>query len=349
MGTARIACITLVAALALLACNGAKSPTSDVDGKVVYDKYCALCHGEAGVGYAADNATALANPDFLSVASDGFLWTAIERGRPGTAMAGYGKKRGGPLGRPEMAALLRYLRSLQKEPAIDVDDVKVNGDPERAKPIYQQKCSACHGAHGEGVTAVSLNNPLFLVSASDGFLRHAIDKGRRGTQMGAYGKHLAPQDIDDLVSLIRSWARHVDDSPVGGVPPTFAELVVNPTGPAPQFSPLREGRYVPADEVSAALARGARMVFLDARPTSDWLQAHIPGALPVPYYDAEKMVDALPRDGTWIISYCACPHAASGHVMDALRAQGFENTAVIDEGIIEWMKRGYPVSTGSAP
>jgi cytochrome c oxidase cbb3-type subunit 3 len=100
------------------------------------------------------------------------------------------------------------------------------------------------------------------------------------------------------------------------------------------------------EEVKAALQAGARMVLLDARPTSDWLKSHIPGALPVPFYEPKKMIESLPRDGTWIIAYCACPHAASGKVMDTLRAQGFSNTAVLDEGVLVWAARGYPMTLG---
>ncbi len=61
------------------------------------------------------------------------------------------------------------------------------------------------------------------------------------------------------------------------------------------------------------------------------------------------MTAKLPRDGTWILAYCGCPHAASGQVMDSLRAAGFPNTAVIDEGIFEWIRRGYPVTHGTKP
>ena len=93
-------------------------------------------------------------------------------------------------------------------------------------------------------------------------------------------------------------------------------------------------------------ARDGLRVLLDARPTSEWLNSHIPGALPVPYYDSNRMTAKLPRDGTWILTYCGCPHAASGSVMDTLRREGFPRTAVIDEGIFEWIRRGYPITYG---
>jgi cytochrome c oxidase cbb3-type subunit 3/ubiquinol-cytochrome c reductase cytochrome c subunit len=74
----------------------------------------------------------------------------------------------------------------------------------------------------------------------------------------------------------------------------------------------------------------------------------IPGSISVPYY-AFSRLDELPRDGTWIMAYCACPHHASGVVVDELRKRGFPYTAVLDEGILEWKKRGYPIAGEPTP
>jgi mono/diheme cytochrome c family protein/rhodanese-related sulfurtransferase len=320
-------------------------------GKKLYDKYCKLCHGEAGQGYTADNASQLANPDFLATASDPFLFTAIEQGRPGTAMAAYGKDLGGPLAHDEIRLVMVYLHSLAPvPPKQEVHDEVVEGDAAAGEEVWRAHCARCHGARGEGKSALSLNNPMFLASASDGFIRYAIEHGRKGTPMPAFGDKLGARKIGDVTRLIRSWARNVPGGPpTGEVPPRFDAVVINPDGPQADFGALREGRFVPADAVKAALDGGARMILLDARPISDWLRSHIPGALPVPYYDPDKMTEALPNDGTWIIAYCACPHAASGVVMDNLRKQGFKNTAVLDEGILIWTARGYPLTFGATP
>jgi cytochrome c oxidase cbb3-type subunit 3 len=120
-------------------------------------------------------------------------------------------------------------------------------------------------------------------------------------------------------------------------------LVVNPNGPHPKFE-LREDMYVSVDQVNAALAAGARMVLADARAQSDYLEVHLPGAISLPFYAVHEYAEKLPRDGTWVIAYCACPHAASGRVARALRERGFPNTAVLDEGILVWMQRGYPIT-----
>ena len=49
---------------------------------------------------------------------------------------------------------------------------------------------------------------------------------------------------------------------------------------------------MPAAEVARELERGARMVILDARSTSDWLRGRIPGALPVPFYELSDIIEA---------------------------------------------------------
>jgi rhodanese-related sulfurtransferase len=93
-----------------------------------------------------------------------------------------------------------------------------------------------------------------------------------------------------------------------------------------------------------ALAENRRVIILDARATSDWSRGHITGALPFPFYNIDEMAGRIPNDGTWIVAYCACPHAASGHVVDELRRRGFRHTAVLDEGITYWTNHHYPTA-----
>jgi rhodanese-related sulfurtransferase len=59
------------------------------------------------------------------------------------------------------------------------------------------------------------------------------------------------------------------------------------------------------------------------------------------------MKEDMPKDSTWIVAYCACPHAASGQVVNKLRDYGFQNTAILDEGILVWAQLGYPVQHGN--
>jgi len=166
--------------------------------------------------------------------------------------------------------------------------------------------------------------------------------------MMAYGSLLAPDQIAALTAFIRTWARPLETArPVAGVP-TPIEPLLHANGPRPDFA-LREGLYLAADDLKAALDQKARVVLVDARPMSDWIASHIPGAVPVPYYDVNALAESLPKDGTMIVAYCACPHAASGEVVEYLRGLGFPATAILDEGFLVWVERGYPVVPGVPP
>jgi mono/diheme cytochrome c family protein/rhodanese-related sulfurtransferase len=321
-------------------------PPALVDrGRIVYARYCALCHRADASGYAADHANAIGNADFLEVATDAFLRAAIADGRPGTPMSAWSQSRGGPLDDASIEALVIYLRSLSRRRVRDVGSRRIAGSYDAGRAVWNERCQSCHGVRGEGsATATSLSHPNFQRTASNGFIRYTVEHGRRGTPMVSF-RALGPQALDDVVTYIRT-LEHMPTpppSPVFEPPPGLDQLVLNPSGRAPTFT-LREDRYVPAADVVAALGQHRRMVILDARATSDWSMNHVAGALPFPFYNIEEMAQRLPHDGTWILAYCACPHAASGHVVDELRRRHFEHTAVIDEGIAFWTSHGYPTA-----
>ncbi len=343
-----------VLSLALVACGGGAPtvvtpPPPTGEGEALYAQYCALCHGPAGEGYAADNATRLQGQGFLRTATDDFLAMAIARGRPHTAMGGYSDQFGGPLTDAQIEALVAHLRSWQEGPAIALDDAPLTGDAERGARLFEEHCASCHGQLGDGGdSAQSLNRWTFLSRASDAFLRHAIANGREDTPMPGFAERLEAQAIDDVVVFLRRFEEEQDVVPRYMAPPRLEDLRVvrHEGGPTPQFT-LREERFVSAAQVRDAVVAQSRIVFLDARPTSDWLVERLPGALPVPYYDIEPILERLPRDGTWIVAYCGCPHAASGEVVDRLREAGLTNTAVLDEGVYHWIEQGYPTESGA--
>lgn len=312
-------------------------------GAALYEKYCALCHGPTGQGYAADNAPSLVTPQFLSSADDAFLVNSIALGRPETAMAAYAKQAGGPLSDQDIDDLVAFLRSHGPPYAAPRPAPQPPGSARRGAAIYSETCASCHGDRAKRGTAVHLANQTFLGLASDAFLYDAIVRGRDGTPMKAYADELDEDQIADVVAYLRSWS--------SGPPPallrartavTEGPVVVNPDGEAPQFN-LREQTYVPADEVKRALDEKRRIVLVDARVASDWDREHITGAISVPYY-ALGGLDRIPNDGTWVIAYCACPHHASGVVVTELRKRGYPHTAVLDEGVLVWKERGYPTS-----
>jgi hypothetical protein len=89
--------------------------------------------------------------------------------------------------------------------------------------LYAQNCAGCHGRGGQGGAAISLGNPVFLAIANDAAIRRVAANGVPGTPMPAFaesaGGTLTDQQIDTIISGIRSWAK--PDFLHGEIPPTF--------------------------------------------------------------------------------------------------------------------------------
>jgi cytochrome c oxidase cbb3-type subunit 3 len=327
------------------------APSAGTDtGRELYARYCKLCHAPDATGYAADEAPSLVSATFLESASDAYIARGIRYGRPNTAMAAYGKARGGPLDDRQIAAIVRFLRS--KGPAASPLPPRApSGDAARGGVLFARDCQKCHGSAREPGKAPQLHNPELLAAASPAFLRHAIVKGRPPTRMPAFEKRLAPREIDDVVAyLMSARTRAPSATPIGAAAPQAQPLVLHPRGKAPEFN-LRDGRFVSTEQVAKALADKRRMIIIDARSPSDWIQFHIPGAVSIPYYDPSPL-DRVPNDDTWVVAYCACPHHASGEIVDALRRRGHANAVVLDEGILVWRRSGYPLegeAVGATP
>ena len=320
------------------------------DGAALYAKYCALCHADDRSGYAADHAPSLRSPELMGNASGQFLWSAVSYGRPGTPMAAFAEEQGGPLSHGAQHALMDWLVEEAGVERAPLEDAPVKGDLGVGAVIYGEHCASCHGAQGQGGTGTALGNPVFLATVSDAFLRHTIAAGRSGTPMQGFAETLTDPEINAVTAFLRSRAVGWEaTTPVLAPPPDPRQAVLNPDGPTASLDE-RKRRFVSSQSVAAAMERGERMVLLDARPMSDWQRSHLPGALPVPFYDGiESIVPHLPRDGTPIIAYCACPHAASGRVVDALKRAGFSSARILDEGVLHWAAAGHPIALGAAP
>ena len=319
-----------------------------MEGAALYQTLCAHCHGANAKGYKSDFAPSLVNPTFLESATDDYITKSIAVGRPGTSMAGYSKDVGGPLDKAALARIVTFLRS-QGPQAKPLGTAATTGDASRGAPLYARECQKCHGDASTRVNAVHLANARFLEAASDGFIRYAVANGRPGTPMESFQAKLSAQDIDDVVAFVRGFAKPGAAASQEQLPPPTGKepIVINPKGKDPVWKNLhadpdsKDARYVPADEVKRALDEGRRIAIIDARPPSDWMRVHITGAVSIPYHDTARLAE-VPQD-VWAIAYCACPHHLSGVVVDELRKRGHKKSLVLDEGILEWHRRGYPV------
>ena len=205
----------------------------------------------------------------------------------------------------------------------------------------------CHGVKGEGVRGPALGNPMLLATASDAFLRYAISEGRDSTAMPSFKDSLSKFEINAITAYLRSRASGWNaPEAIAVTKPLPKDYILNPANKAPTFT-LRENLYVSAEQLAKALKDKTRMIILDARSEADWHQSHIPGAVSVPYYkEPDKFIKDIPNDSTWIVVYCACPHAASTQVVNTLKRFGYKHTAILDEGVLVWAQRGYPVQHG---
>jgi mono/diheme cytochrome c family protein len=186
-------------------------------GATLFGAFCAACHGPDGEGYLYPGMTtfpAIANADFLAVASDEFLTATIREGRPGRRMPTWGESEGGLLPE-EIAAVVAHLRKLgggvSQLPPHHEEPRWVDADPEHGKRLFGQYCAGCHGAKGEGVQAPALNNAVLLATATDDYLVETIGRGRRGTEMLGFRDPspvrpaLSEEDIESIVAFIRQW------------------------------------------------------------------------------------------------------------------------------------------------
>ncbi len=312
---------------------------SSLAGPQIYQALCAQCHGKDLKGYVADNAPSMISPTFLESATDDFLKASIATGRPGTAMAAYSNKLGGPLDDAAITRLVTYLRE-QGPKAKELPAVP-KGDPAKGEGLYAKaSCGSCHGDATIRRDSIHLANTMFLVQATDPFIKHAIVNGRPGTKMAAFGAAMSDAEINDLVAYVRTLGTGAKQAGMLPAPTGKEPLVINPKGKEPTWK-LRENRFVSVDEVHKAYKAGAKMIIVDARPPSDWMRAHIRGAVSIPYHDVARLKD-IPKDVA-VVAYCACPHHLSGIVVDELKKLGHKKPYVLDEGVNDWHRKGYPM------
>lgn len=309
-----------------------------------YQKYCALCHGENREGHANDHAPSLRSKSLMEMGVPHAILRPMSYGREGTAMGGYLDEVGGPLTLDETWDLTYWLFWQAGYDRLRMTTNPVHGDVKRGEQVYMKECTACHGVKGEGITGPALANQSALAHNSDEFIRHAIRKGRQDTPMPAFEDKLASEDIDNVTAFLRSKASGwTQTKPVLKRLPTPDEYIINPKGEHPNFK-LKDNLYVMAKDLNEAMQAKRKMVLLDTRVTSVWQMAHLEGSVPLPYYaDLDEVVKDLPKD-VQIIAYCSCPRAAADSVVYKLRRRGFNNTAVLWEGIFGWQHMGFPVT-----
>ncbi len=187
--------------------------TASTSGEDLYRNNCSACHGIDGRGGAG---VPLSLPSFLNSVSDNYISNTITLGRPGRIMPAFRT-----LDDKEVMAIVQFMRQWAPGSGQSFSEVKIKGDPIRGQQLFAKQCAACHGKNAEGgrgtgvtksrprdfpIMAPALNNPGFLVAATDTMIKHIIAEGREGTPMKSFTKQgMSENDINDVVSYIRSF------------------------------------------------------------------------------------------------------------------------------------------------
>jgi mono/diheme cytochrome c family protein len=75
----------------------------------------------------------------------------------------------------------------------------------RGAAVFATTCFVCHGENGHGGKAPALNDPLRLAKLDDEWYRQTIRMGRPAKGMPTWGTVLSPNQIEDLIAMIRAW------------------------------------------------------------------------------------------------------------------------------------------------
>jgi mono/diheme cytochrome c family protein len=178
-------------------------------GRNIYRDHCRMCHGNEGEG---DIGLPLNNADFLSVASDRFIYNTLVSGRNTAGMPAWSR-----YSPDELADLLGYIRTWGDGPGDERPIELPAGDPVQGELQYHFLCSRCHGENGEGNTGPAILTADFQNLAGDRYLYETISGGRTHTAMFGWstdvqgaGK-LDRKGISDIISYIRKSGRSQRD------------------------------------------------------------------------------------------------------------------------------------------
>jgi mono/diheme cytochrome c family protein len=226
--------------------------TSIQRGQTLFAQNCAPCHGEFGEGgpnpaNPNEIIAPIGTAEFLNTRDDSTLFQIISQGQPNLGMSPFGSANGGTLDDDQINAIVAYLRSWQDNPPVTTPPVFTFPTVSlSAADIFSKICSQCHGANGEVVTRMALNNPQYLAGNTDQDIYNAIIQGTPGTAMIGFGPILSDTQIQGLVDYIRQ------------LPPAQTVPQPTPTGPQPTPSaPTFEANILPIFQQSCAVCHGS--------------------------------------------------------------------------------------------
>ncbi len=175
------------------------------NGQKLFKANCVVCHGQNGEGLVGP---ALSSKTLLASATDATLFSIISSGVPNTAMPAWNQSNGGPFTDEQVRSLVAFIRNWEKNPPPQVSTAAPQtADATHGAAIFKDKCAACHGPNGEGLVGPKLHDPALLAQFDDAWFRDTITNGRPSKGMPTWGTVLSPQDINDVIAFLRTWAK----------------------------------------------------------------------------------------------------------------------------------------------
>jgi high-affinity iron transporter len=180
------------------------------DGKAIYERSCASCHGPTGLGDgAAGRGMNPAPPpigtlDHMRGVTPALTYRVVSVGIAGTPMVGYA----GTLTPEQRWNVVAYVTSLRSTHAQQLE----------GEGLFAQNCASCHGptGAGDGVLAKSLTRLppeigalAWQIERSDERLGEVVRAGIPGTAMPPTST-LSPDQVQSIVAYMRTLPLRVD-------------------------------------------------------------------------------------------------------------------------------------------
>src|SRR5271170_7241259 len=249
-GTILPALVTLL----LLAGTACAQDVGDAhQGKLVYEKYCVLCHGEQGDGKGHfSEATTPVPRDFRqgtfkwrstpsgSLPTDADLERVLITGLYGTSMSSLLTT----LSHAQRLDVVAYIKTFSPRFATEKPQPPISIPPEppytaksveRGETVYQKfNCAQCHGdgAEGDGPSADDLTDdwgdPIVPYDLTEGHIKcgdrgsdiyRVFIGGLNGTPMPSFADSISPAEAWDLVHFIQSLSPVYPKNLTGTSPP----------------------------------------------------------------------------------------------------------------------------------
>ena len=102
------------------------------------------------------------------------------------------------------------------------------GDPGKGKGVFMKNCMVCHNADGSGGKKLTptgnpsrdFRDPKFWAERTDAQVRDVINKGVVKSGMIAWKGILKPQEIEDVIAYVKTFARKTEPAKPEAAKPT---------------------------------------------------------------------------------------------------------------------------------